>query len=344
MDRSSQRYFLLALLFAVGAAVFYILQPFLSPLVLAAIFAVVLQPIYKRVLKDMRGSETLAALVTTLTFLLILLVPLAFFGERIFSETRNLYDTVSNGTFVESANTFVQERGPFLDRYIPHASMTLTDAMRDLSVYANDGLRWLVLNLGTAFSGVSAFLLSFFVFLMALYYLLRDGARLSRYLVRLSPLPDNDDDLILRRLATAVNSVVKGKILIALAQGVFAGVGLVLFGVPNAILWGLVATLAALIPPFGTGLVTFPATLYLFIVSSPGAAIGMIIWGIIGSAIDNVFGPRLMSRGTSQHPLVMILAVLGGIAFFGPVGVFLGPLVLSLFVTLLDVHLDVHRA
>lgn len=339
-----QRYFLLALLVGVGFVVFYILQPFLSPLVLAAIFAVVLQPVYQRALKDMRGSAGLAALTTTLAFLVVLMVPLVFFGERIFSESRQLYAVVSSGTFVEGLNAFVAERSTFFDSYIPNASIMIADATRDLSAYASEGLRWLVGNFGVAFSGVSSFVLSFFVFLMALYYLLRDGERLSRYLVRLSPLPDTDDDLILRRLSTAVNSVVKGKILIAIAQGIFAGIGLVIFGVPNAILWGLVATLAALIPPFGTGFVTFPAALYLYVVAGPGAAIGMIVWGIIASAIDNVFGPQLMSRGTSQHPLVMILAVLGGIALFGPVGVFLGPLVLSLFLTLLDVHLDVHRA
>lgn len=343
-DRSVQRYFLLALLLAVGFVVFYIMQPFLSPLVLAAIFAVVLQPVYKRALKDMRGSESLAALTTTLAFLVILLVPAVFFGERIFNESRQLYAAVSDGSLVRGFDTFVSERSTFFDAYIPNASTMIADATRDLSAYANDGIRWLVGNLGVAFSGVSAFVLSFFVFLMALYYLLRDGERLSRYLVRLSPLPDSDDDLILNRLSTAVNSVVKGKILIALAQGVFAGLGLMIFGVPNALLWGLLSTLFALIPPFGTGVVTFPAAIYLYAVAGPFPAIGMIVWGIIGGAIDNIFGPQLMARGTSQHPLGMILAVLGGLALFGPVGVFLGPLILSLFVTLLDVHLDIHRA
>lgn len=341
-DRTTARYFLLALLLAVGVVAYYILQPFLTPLALAAIFAVVLQPVYMRALKNLHGSETLASLMTVLVFLVILLVPVAFFGERLFSESQQLYRLVSSGVLPTDMTAFVQERGAFLDAYIPNASQKLVEATANFSQYANDGLSWLVQHLGVAFSSVSAFFLGFFIFLMSLYYLLRDGGRLCRYLVRLSPLPDTDDELILRRLTVAVNSVVKGKILIALAQGLFAGVGLFVFGVPNAILWTLVATVAALIPPFGTGLITLPAAIYLFFVS-PAAAIGMLIWGVIGSVIDNIFGPKLMSRGTSQHPLVMLLAVLGGIAVFGPVGVFLGPLVLSLFLTLLDVHLDVPR-
>ena len=339
-DRTIQQYFLLALLTIVGVTVFYILQPFLAPIALAAVFAVVLQPVYKGALKALNGSEAIAALVTLLVCLIVMLVPLIFFGARLLNESQQLYGSIGSGEWRSTLDTAVHTAGPWLDAYVPDASAKIVGISASIDTYAKDLLSWLISNLGVAFSGVSAFFLALFIFFMTLYYFLRDGARLCSYLVRLSPLADTDDNKILARLDVAVSSVVRGKLLIALIQGVFAGVGLAVFGVPNSVLWGLVAVIASLVPPLGTALVLLPAALYVFLTGSPGAAIGLIIWGVVAGTIDNIIGPKLMSSGTEQHPLLMLLSVLGGIAFFGPVGVFLGPLTLSLFQTLLTIHIE----
>lgn len=342
-DRTIQKYFLLALMTVVGVTVFYILQPFLAPVALAAVFAVVLQPVYQRVLGKVRGSQTLAALITLLICLILLLVPLVYFGVRLLGESQQLYASIGSGEWRVSLDSAVQTSGPWLDSYVPNAGEKLAQLTASIDTYAKQGLEWLIGHLGVAFSGLSAFFLGLFIFFVTLYYLLRDGWRLSRYLVRLSPLTDKDDQLILSRLEVAVNSVVRGKLLIALIQGVFAGIGFAIFGVPNAVLWALVATIAALLPPFGTAVVTLPAALYIFLTGNPAAAVGLFIWGTVAGVLDNVVGPKLMSSGTEQHPLLMLLAVLGGIALFGPVGVFLGPLTLSLFLTLLSLHIDFAR-
>jgi predicted PurR-regulated permease PerM len=339
-DKTVQQYFLIALLAAVGIAVFYIVQPFLAPLALAAVFAVVLQPIYRHLLRRTRGSQGLASLATVFIFMVLILIPCIFFGARLLAESQQLYVSVASGEWRAELDTMLARSGPMLERYVPDATATLQEISASLDGYARTALAWLIQHLGVAFSGVSAFILALFIFFITLYYLLREGGRLCRYIVRLSPLADKDDEMILDKLATAVNSVVRGKLLIALIQGIFAGIGLFVFGVPNALLWALVATVAALVPPLGTGLVMVPAALYVFLAGHPGAAIGLVVWGIVAGMIDNVFGPALMARGAQQHPLLMMLAVLGGIAFFGPVGVFLGPLTVSLFLVLLTLHIE----
>src|SRR3989344_9497658 len=111
-DRTIQKYFLLALMTVVGVTVFYILQPFLAPVALAAVFAVVLQPVYVRVLSKVRGSETLASLITLLICLILLLVPLIFFGVRLLGESQQLYVSIGSGEWRTSLDTVVQTNGP----------------------------------------------------------------------------------------------------------------------------------------------------------------------------------------------------------------------------------------
>lgn len=338
--RIVQEYALVALLIGAGLAVFFILKPFLAPLALAAIFAVVLQPVYRRARKEVRGSETFAALTTVIMLLLALLIPIMWFGSALVQETQQLSGGLFAGDWQAKLAALVQAKAASIDALVPGTSGWLIAASANLDLYAREALTWLVQHIGVAFSSVSAFVLALFVFFLALYYLLRDGARLCRYIVRLSPLADTDDEVILARLTVAVNSVVRGKLLIALVQGIFAGIGLALFGVPNALLWALVATVAALVPPLGIGLVMVPAALYVFIAGSSGGAIGLLVWGFVAGVLDNVLGPKLMAHGTAQHPLLTLLSILGGIALFGPVGVFLGPLVVSLFLTLLSLHIN----
>lgn len=335
-----QQYFLIALLAAAGILVFYIARPFIAPLALGAIFAVVLQPIYSHLVHRLKGSESLAALATVLIFMVLIMIPFVFFGARIFSESQNLYVSVASGEWRAGLDSAIASAGPWLEQYVPDASTTLTEISASIDEYARAGLSWLISHLGVAFSGVSAFLLSLFIFFVGLYYFLKEGVRLSRFLTKLSPLADEHDETIQRRLALAVNSVVRGQLLLALIQGVFVGAGLFLFGVPNALIWTLLAMMSAIIPPLGTAIVTVPAALFLFLTGNPGAAIGLLVWAVIAGVIDNVLGPRLMAQGTKQHPLMMMISVLGGIALFGPVGVFLGPLAVSFFLTLITLHIE----
>ncbi len=339
-DKTIQQYFLVALLAAAAVLVFFIVRPFIAPLALGAVFAVVLQPAYLHIRRRLRGSPSLASLVTVLIFLVLILIPCIFFGSRILAESQQLYVTVASGEWRSGFDTAFAQSVPWLQQYVPDASARLAEISASLDEYARAGLAWLIGHLGVAFSGVSAFLLALFIFFIALYYLLKEGESLSRFLVRLSPLPDTQDEEIMRRLSLAVTSVVRGQFLLALIQGLFVGAGLFLFGVPNAIIWALLAMVAAIIPPLGTAIVTIPAMLFLFVTGASGAALGLLIWAGIAGLIDNVLGPRLMAQGMKQHPLVMMLSVLGGIAFFGPVGIFLGPLAVSFFLTLIALHIE----
>ena len=111
------------------------------------------------------------------------------------------------------------------------------------------------------------------------------------------------------------------------------------FGVPNSVLLGLIAALASLIPGVGTMLVVLPAAGFLYVMGETTSALGLLVWGIVFvSSIDNFVRPRLVGNGLQMHPLIVLLSVLGGLSFFGPVGLLLGPLCISLLFAVLAIH------
>ncbi len=334
----AQYYFLLALLTGAVWVAFLVVKPFFSALALGAVFAVVLQPVYRRILRSVGGKPSLAALSTVAVSVVIVLIPVIFVSLQLLKEAQTLYTSLNDTDTQRVFSQWVAVNGPKADHYIPNASQSLRELSASFDDYARTAASWIVLNIGAAFSSIASLFLDLFIFFVTLYYLLRDGGRLKQYLIELSPLNDSDDEHIVNKLEVAVNSVVKGKLAIAVIQGVLAGIGLAIFGVPNPVVWGLVAVVVSLIPPVGTALVLVPSIAYLMIAGALPSAIGLTVWAVGVSVIDNVIGPRLIGGGMQIHPLLVLLSVLGGLALFGPVGLFLGPLSIALLLALLSLH------
>ncbi|MDB5225526.1 MAG: hypothetical protein JWL87_478 [Candidatus Adlerbacteria bacterium] len=332
-------YFLLSILVGAAVLVFLIFKPFLVPLSLAAIFAVVLRPVYLFLLRKIKGWPASAALITILLALVCVMVPLALIGVRIVEEARQLATTLSDGSGTTYFNQVVAYGQALAERYIPGTERFSGVLASSVDTYAKGAVSWIVANGGALFSGLTQTLFSLFIFLIALFYMLRDGADLRARLISLSPLTDSDDNTILDRLEQAVGGIVKGNLTLAFLQGALSGLGLYLFGVPSPVLWGLAAGLAALVPGLGTALVLVPAALYLLITGALGPALGLLLWAVLAvGLIDNFLGPKLVGNRARLHPLMVLFSVLGGVALFGPAGLFLGPLCSSLFLALLSIY------
>lgn len=338
------QYFLLLLLAGAFVITYFIFEPFLPALVMAAVFAVILQPAYHRIRAEMPRWPSVSALLTVLLSLVCILVPLGFIGTQIGFEAAGLYSSLTDGSAQAELTSFIQSLERMAGVYVPGAENFSEQLSNNISTYARSALTWLLQHLGTAFSGVASLFLSLFIFFIALYYLLRDGARVKQSLVELSPLRDSYDESVFHKLELAVNSVIKGNLMIASLQGVLSAAGFMIFGVPNPVLWGTVTAIAALIPAVGTGLVFLPIILFLLVTGNAFGAIGLAIWGVLAvGLIDNLLAPRLIGSGMKLHPLLVLLSVLGGITFFGAVGIFLGPLSLSLLFAFLSIYRDVSK-
>ncbi len=337
-------YFLMIVLGVAIVLTALIFSPFLKPLALAAVFAVVLQGLYRRISKLLGGWPSIAALLTVIVSVLLILLPLSLVAVLVGNEAKEVYFSLEQGNGRSTiSQAFLRIDESFGGR-IPGLGDFARDASANVDTYTREALQWITGHAGDIFSSISSLLLSSFIFFIALYYLLRDGKRVRQMLIELSPLNDKDDEGVFDRLEHAVNSVIKGNLTIALVQGVLTMIGFTLFGVPSAILWGTVAAVAALIPGIGTALVFIPAVAFLFFTGATPQALGLLAWGTLAvGLIDNFLSPKLIGSGMHLHPLLVLLSVLGGLMFFGPIGIFLGPLSLSLLFALLSIYADVSR-
>ncbi|MDO8482629.1 MAG: AI-2E family transporter [bacterium] len=312
---------------------FLVFKPYLGALCVAVILRIVFDSFHEKVSRFVRGSENLSAVISTLTIVFFIIVPLVVVGVFLFDDIQNLYLKIVSGnidfSFVERLTSPARD---FIKGFIP-------DFSADLREYAREGLSFLLTHIGSVFSSIMSLIFNFFLMLLALFYLFRDGKRFRKSVIFLSPLSDNYDESILVRLSEGVSSVVNGSLLVAIIQGALAALGFFIFGVPNPMLWGSIAAIAALVPNLGTALVVLPAIVFLFWTGTVGPALGLSVWGVvIIGLIDNILAPYLMERGLKVHPFLVLLGVLGGFAFFGPLGFLVGPVLVALLMALLDMY------
>lgn len=336
----TELHFLLILLLGIFTLTFFIFKPFLYALILAIVFATVFEPVHTRALGITRGRNALSALLATVSVLVVVVVPLTFLGVQIFQESTQLYSSLALNGGTTDLSRGVSDTLRGLTRFFPPP----TEFSADINQYVQQGLSWLLQHLGSLFASVAKVMVSIFIFLIALYYVFKDGYKLRAAVIALSPLQDVHDETIFNKLAVAVNSVIRGNLAVALIQGILTAIGFALFGVPNPTLWGSVAAIAALVPSVGTALVLIPAILYLYWSGETLSATGLLLWGTTAvGLIDNFLGPKLAGRGMRLHPFLILLSILGGIGFFGPLGFLLGPLVLSMLFVLLEIYSTINK-
>lgn len=323
----------------VGALILTLLifMPYLSALFVALILSIVARPLYNYFHRRMH--KTIAALLTVALVILLIIIPFTIFGILLFNEVQNLYVDGRLVIFEEGWFSRASEKvNAFTSSISPRLEI-------DLQSFADRIVGWFISNLSAFFSRFIEVVIGLFIAALGLFYLFRDGGQAAKRIMYLSPLADRYDEEILEKVESAINSVVRGSLVVALIQGVLSGIGFSIFGLPHPVLWASVATLTSLIPSVGTAVVLIPSVLYLFFTGTTGAAIGLLLWGAIAVGfIDNLLGPHLIERGIKIHPFLILLSVIGGIGFFGPVGFIAGPVVLSLLFTLLHIYPSILRA
>ena len=325
-------YFFLGLLVIVTGIVALIFKPFLSPLLLAGALAVIFRPLYRRLSKTI-SWPSVSTLITVICILAIVVIPLTLLSGQLFAEATNFYSLLTTGEntnpqiteTIQKLNDQINTIAPFIDI--------------DLVTIQEEVMSWLVTNFQFFFTGALKTALNLFIFVFALFYLIRDGELLKKTLIRLSPLDNKDDLQIFTKLRSTINTVIGGALFIALIQGSATSIGFFIFNIPQPIFWGAIGSVIALVPTIGPFLLFIPAVGFKLLAGDTLMAIGLLVWGaLIVSSIDNVMRPFVIERGMKVHPFFILISVLGGIMFFGPIGFLLGPIILSLFFVLLGIY------
>lgn len=314
---------------------FFIFKPYLGVLFLSAVFAVIFHPLYRKLLSKFHNSKGLASITTVLIILICILIPAILLSISLFREAVDLYNSIALGgadKILIQVNDALRELG---------SMFSLGDFSSYLSIdnYARDLLSWVIGHFDSVFTVIFGSIFNFVLMLLSLYYLLMYGEKIKSSLILWSPLPDKYDRDIVTALHSSVDAVVRGRLLVSVAQGLFVGFGFFIFGVGSPVLWGFVAGIASLIPILGTAIVTIPAILYLFAGGNIGEGIGLLLWaGICVGFIDNVLSFFFFRNKISVHPLVILFSILGGVELFGPIGFLVGPIAVSAFSAFLKIY------
>jgi predicted PurR-regulated permease PerM len=176
------------------------------------------------------------------------------------------------------------------------------------------------------------------VMLLAFYFLLTDGRSLIRWLWNVSPLQARQTEELLVEFHRVATGSIVGNVATALLQGAAIAIGFAVFRVPHAIFFGMLTAIASFIPVVGTAIVAVPAIAMLALSGHRGAAVGLAIWYVVFViGLEHVAKPLILraTSGGEMHTGLMFLALLGGLEVFGLLGVILGPLIVSFFVSLM---------
>ncbi len=333
--------YLLTLIIAIGIGLYFIFRPFLVAIFLAFILSRLFNDWYQKILKILKNPSFSAFVASALIFLIIFL-PLLFVGKLVATELVNSYQVITSENF---KTDFFAWRDSSLKTINEHPS--LINKLTETDLLNNKNINTLLKNTGNLlttlakylYQGTSNFLFTLFIMFFCLYYFFKDGDRLINKIIQLSPLKNSQEEKLLENFIDISRATLKGSLIIAIVQGGLTTILLVATGIPSAVLLGVIATIFALIPMFGTAVVWLPIGLITLALGNIWQGITILLVGslIIGS-IDNILRPYLVGKNTSLHPLLVFLSTVGGISFFGIAGFLLGPVTVVLFLNLLEIY------
>jgi predicted PurR-regulated permease PerM len=330
---------LVLLTLGVTAAFVAMIRPFLMALLLAAIAASLLQGIHGRIAGWAGGHRRLAAGLTIVLLLLVVILPLIAVIGLVTSQAVGVADAVTPWAqrMMAQPDQFTDwlEGLPGVRQLMPYEDQILQRAADVVSWIS----RWAIDNLSAATTGTLQFLFLLFIGLYALYYFLLHGSELLDRILWYLPLDDADERRLVERFRSVTRATLMGTVVVGVLQGVMAGVALAVAGVPSPLFWTVLMVVLSVVPGVGTALVWVPACVWLWFGGSPTAA--LIVAGfcaIVVGSVDNLLRPRLVGRDTAMPDLLILLSTLGGIGMFGVMGLVIGPVLAAVFLTLWDLY------
>jgi predicted PurR-regulated permease PerM len=322
---------LLAFLAVSLTLAFVVFRFFLLTFTVAASVALLLARVHGTLTRKLGGRDGLAAALLVLFCTVVILIPVSLYGVLIGQQAQ---------AFLEWLRPHLEphEWDRFWREVVPRRSPAIASWLRQMGWEAPPLTAGLARASATAnhyvqvfLTGVAAVALDLVIFLMMLFFLLRDGDELREGLRGISPFTRGQETELLDHLGNTVKAVLQAMIIVPLIQGLVAFLGFWAFGLPSPLLWAVMVVFAALIPILGSPLGWIPAALYFLLNGDVNRALGMAAYGVfVISMVDNIVKPIILKGSAQIHTMLGFLSILGGVLAFGPKGLIVGPVVLSL--------------
>lgn len=340
-------FFFCAVLAAALGAFAYVLWDFVTDLVLGLLIAGTVRPLYLRLCALLKGREMTAATLVTTMVTVAVAVPLVLLVTSLSQQAAHAYQVIHDALLRDSTagggEGWMSEQARRISdvlgiQYSPTAIRSA--AINGAGAIAS----YLTTQLNALVTNVIAAVYHFALMVIVLFYGLLDGPALKRRIFALSPLPDEEEELIVSKFKDVGSAILFGSGSAAVLQGTLGGTAMWIAGVPSPLFWGSVLAVFAFLPLVGTNLVIIPATAYLFFQDRWVAALSFFLFcNVQGLLIDNLLTPRLVGGRMQMHNLLIFLALIGGISTFGMRGLVYGPLVAAFLLTILDLYERVYR-
>jgi predicted PurR-regulated permease PerM len=319
----------------VGAATLLIaavIWPLWRPLLVAAVLAGVLSPLYEKAVGRLGGRRSLVAGLFTAATVVLILIPLALLVLIAVREAIGAIGVVRATLASDGVEGLIAKAPDSIEGFLHRFEKQLPSQIdRAQSQFAAGG-RWAVGAVSGALAVLARFGFKLAMMLIAYFFLLRDGRELVEWLSHATPLPPDRVRQLMREFRTVARSVLGANFITGAVQAAIATAGFFIAQAPSPIFFGLLTLFASLIPSVGTALVTLPVAGLVLLLGHPWKALFLALWAlVVVGLIDNILRPWLIRGGVQLHGALVFFSLLGALSAFGAVGLFLGPLALVFF-------------
>lgn len=343
MDFSKIRSIIFFTVLAIVSIIFiYTIRPLFYPIFWAAVIASIFHPLYERIRKKIKSNNLSAALIIIIVFFIIL-IPLSIISSLLIKESIDIYGEIGSKTgqiqtSIQNAISAIQSN-PLINKLNIDESFwiqKISDVTGSLSSYIFTSLKNITENSVT-------FLIMFVIMLYTLFYFTRDGERILRRLMYLSPIGDKQEVVFYDKFTSTARASIKGTLILGIVQGVLGGLMFYIAGIKGALIWTLVMTAFSIL--IGSYFVWLPAGIIMLTMGAIWQGIFILAFGtLIVSTIDNLLRPILVGKDIQMHPLLIFISTLGGLVVFGLSGFIIGPIITAFLMTFWEIYENYYKA
>lgn len=335
------KYFIFSLFIIAIYMVFLVIKPFIIAILTSIIVSYILYPLYKWISKKTK-RKNLSAVIVTILIITLIITPILFIANSLTREVMVVY--TNSKQRIEEGNIIDTEPGSILWKL--NSFLVNIAEKPQISSSLDSITNSIISSLSNFIFTIPKRILSFFVMIFLIFFMLRDGELMVKKIKYLIPLKNHYQNKIVKRFGSVTRAVVYGHFITALIQGMVGVLGLYIFGIKSPLVWGGIMMVACMIPFIGAPVVWFPLGVLKLIeglttntTSTTLRGIGLLVYGFfIVASIDNLIKPKIIGDKAKIHPTIILLGVLGGLTIFGVIGIVIGPLVLSLFLTFAEIY------
>ncbi|MCS6806150.1 MAG: AI-2E family transporter [Acidobacteriota bacterium] len=329
--------FLIVLTTIVVYLCYLIARPFLKPILFAIVLAIIFYPIHDRIERLIRRPSAAAA-ISTLLVVVLIVVPSVLVGMAVTEELRSLYQSLrqrslEGGGWGPYFTDLIERPLGWIGQYVDVSEF---DLRAEILQRLQQVSAFLVALAASVVNNIASVLGHAVITLFTLFFLFREGQRMKRQLAVVLPLDAERTQRLFKGVSDMIMANVYGVLAVAVGQGVLTGLAFLVLGLPSPILWGLVAAVFSLVPLVGSGAVWLPASIILLVSGQWVKGLILLGWGagIVG-LFDNIVRPLVISGRARLHTLMVFFSLLGGVQAFGLLGLFIGPVVVSIAIALI---------